>query len=441
VLGGALLGAVVFALIVAWPVLRIIWHWLPEIVVALGVVYGWTWLMQATPLWLALVLVIVGVGVPAAFGPVRHWVLAPAWCLIVRHRLRVCFAAFIATNRTGTLPLILHARPTPAGERVWIWLRPGLSIKDLEQDGQVQKLAVACWANEVRVTRASRKRAALIRVDVARRNPLENKIKSNLPDYVPDNMTDDMTATAPISPAVPPVGVNLADVPHPHAARATTTNSVAPGESRPRRPRNPPPAAPPPDEEPSGFDPRDYAEPPRPCDTYVSTHPRLPGVSTPAGTPPHAGHHPVRPIGDHIMTSPLDVIPVGTGMSIFDPVFLGIDEFGHPVYLPLMYRNILLGGEPGAGKSSLLNTIVGHAALCDDVDLVLIDGKQVELGLWKDCADVFVGPNLDHAIHTLERLQTVMDNRYAYLLSQRRQKITDDDGDIDPLLLAVDELA
>jgi hypothetical protein len=248
---GTMLGVTVACLIMLWPVLRIVWHWLPEILVALGVVYGWTLLMQATPLWLALVLVVALVGVPALFARVRHWVLAPAWCLIVRHRLRVCFAAFIATNRTGTLPLILLARPTPAGERVWIWLRPGLSIKDLEQDGQVQKLAVACWANEVRVTRASRKRAALIRVDITRREPLANKIKSPLPDYVPDHMP----ANAPTSPAVPPVGVNLADVPHPRAARATNTNS--PAESRPRRPRNAPAA--PPDDEPSGFDPRDYA--------------------------------------------------------------------------------------------------------------------------------------------------------------------------------------
>src|SRR3954463_7368087 len=99
IIGGVLLGATVFALIIAWPVLRIIWHWLPEIVIGLVVTYGWTWLMQATALWLSLVLVVVLVGVPAAYGPVRRAVLAPFWCLVVRHRLRVCFAAFIATNR------------------------------------------------------------------------------------------------------------------------------------------------------------------------------------------------------------------------------------------------------------------------------------------------------------------------------------------------------
>ena len=174
--------------------------------------------------------------------------LAPLWCLIVRHRLRTCFAAFIATNRDGTLPLILLARPTPAGERVWLWLRPGLSVKDLEQDGQVQKLAVACWANEARVTRASRRYAALIRVDITRRDTLANKVKSSLPNHVPDDMptSDDLPGTVPVSPAVRPVGVNLADVPAPRK-RATNDNT----ESRPRRARNPEPS---PD-----FDPSDYA--------------------------------------------------------------------------------------------------------------------------------------------------------------------------------------
>ena len=247
---GALVGAVLFALIVAWPVLRIIWHWFTEIGVALGLMYGWTGLMTATPMWLALT--VVGLcALPAAFPRPRYWMLAPFYCLAVRHRLRVCFAAFIATNRSGTLPLILLARPTPAGERVWLWLRPGLSIRDLEQDGQVQRLAVACWADQVRITRASRTRAALIRVDISRRNPLMNKIKSNLPDQVPDDTTNttDTTGQDTVTvqqPATPPTGLNLADVPAPRK-RPSNDN-----ESRPRRARQPETAS-------DGFDPSDYA--------------------------------------------------------------------------------------------------------------------------------------------------------------------------------------
>jgi S-DNA-T family DNA segregation ATPase FtsK/SpoIIIE len=131
---------------------------------------------------------------------------------------------------------------------------------------------------------------------------------------------------------------------------------------------------------------------------------------------------------------------VGQTLSIFDPVFLGIDEFGHPTYLPMIFRNILIGGEPGAGKSSLLNTIVGHAALSPDVRLCLFDGKQVELGLWRDAADVFVGPDIQLAIRTLLRLQRVMDNRYAYLLALRRRKIRREDT-FGQILAAIDELA
>jgi S-DNA-T family DNA segregation ATPase FtsK/SpoIIIE len=127
-------------------------------------------------------------------------------------------------------------------------------------------------------------------------------------------------------------------------------------------------------------------------------------------------------------------------LSMFDPVYLGIDEAGEAVYLPLIYNNLLVGGVPGSGKSVTLSLIVAHAALSTDTRLCLIDGKQVELGLWKEAADVFVGPDIDHAIATLRRLQTVMDNRYAYLMAQHRRKIERGDS-MNAILLAVDEIA
>ena len=140
----------------------------------------------------------------------------------------------------------------------------------------------------------------------------------------------------------------------------------------------------------------------------------------------------------HLSTS--GTVPVGPTLSMFDPIYLGIDEAGLPVYVPMMYNNMLLGGLPGAGKSVTLSMVVAHAALSMNTRLCLIDGKQVELGLWRDVADVFVGPDLDHAIRTLHRLQTVMDNRYAYLMARQRRKVERGDG-MNAIVLVIDEIA
>src|SRR3954471_23110073 len=101
-------------------------------------------------------------------------------------------------------------------------------------------------------------------------------------------------------------------------------------------------------------------------------------------------------------------VELGPALSIFDPVYVGIDEFGQPVRVPLIYRNMLIGGEPGAGKSGLLNALVAHAALALDCRLVLLDAKRVELGQWRRCADAFVGPSLPGAMSLLTRIQIMM---------------------------------
>src|SRR5262245_10039263 len=103
-------------------------------------------------------------------------------------------------------------------------------------------------------------------------------------------------------------------------------------------------------------------------------------------------------------------------LSIWRPVHLGIDESGQPVRLDLAERMVLLAGEPGAGKSGALNLIVGHAALSKDCRLVLVDGKQVELGAWRTCADEFVGPDIDRANKILTGLRQEMNERYDALL-------------------------
>jgi S-DNA-T family DNA segregation ATPase FtsK/SpoIIIE len=136
----------------------------------------------------------------------------------------------------------------------------------------------------------------------------------------------------------------------------------------------------------------------------------------------------------------LGPVKPGLPLSIFDAVCIGIDEFGQPVWVPLIWRNLLIGGEPGSGKSALLNVLVAYVALCLDCKLVLFDGKQVELGQWRQCADAFVGPDIKQALSLLTRVQTMMDNRYKYLLACERRKITPRDV-FTAYVVAIDEIA
>jgi S-DNA-T family DNA segregation ATPase FtsK/SpoIIIE len=126
--------------------------------------------------------------------------------------------------------------------------------------------------------------------------------------------------------------------------------------------------------------------------------------------------------------------------SIFDPAHVGVDEYGEQVNIGLAEKNILIGGEPGGGKSVALNLLVAHAALSCDCRLILVDGKQVELGPWRHCADTFVGPSIDNAISAFRIEQKIMNDRYDMLLGLGLRKITRDTGQ-DARFIVIDEYA
>jgi hypothetical protein len=126
--------------------------------------------------------------------------------------------------------------------------------------------------------------------------------------------------------------------------------------------------------------------------------------------------------------------------SLWQSVPLGFDEEGRTVQVSLPEHNLLLGGEPGAGKSAVLSLFVAAAALDPDVRLTLLDAKQVELAPWAGSADAFVGPSIPEAIEVLRELCAEMDRRYGALLAAKRRKVAP--GDELPLyVVAIDELA
>jgi DNA segregation ATPase FtsK/SpoIIIE-like protein len=127
-------------------------------------------------------------------------------------------------------------------------------------------------------------------------------------------------------------------------------------------------------------------------------------------------------------------------LSLWEPVPLGVDELGQTVAIGLPERNILLGGEPGAGKSAALSLLVATAALDPSCRLWLLDGKLVELSVWAPCAQRLAGPDVGEAIELLRELRSEMARRYRQLLAAGRRKVGPEHGL--PLHLVVcDELA
>ncbi len=126
--------------------------------------------------------------------------------------------------------------------------------------------------------------------------------------------------------------------------------------------------------------------------------------------------------------------------SLWEAVPVGVNEEGEIVTLSLPERNVLLGGEPGAGKSVALSLLVAAAALDPEVDLWLFDGKVVELSAWSACVRVFVGHDVERAITVLEELTAEMDVRYQELLRRGVRKVTRAEG-LRLHVVVIDELA
>ena len=126
--------------------------------------------------------------------------------------------------------------------------------------------------------------------------------------------------------------------------------------------------------------------------------------------------------------------------SLWKPIPVGVGEDGQVVTVRLPERNLLLGGEPGAGKSVALSLLVATAALDPDCKLWLLDGKLVELATWNRCAKGSAGVSVSEAIEVLHNLRAEMDRRYALLLDSGKRKVAQDDG-LPLNIVVVDELA
>jgi hypothetical protein len=150
-----------------------IWHWRYELAVTTGLplaalaiwyTIGLAWLIAIAATALAVLVAAM------LWRPSRQRIIARAWCVMTPHRVRTgCRHAWVQT-RDGRLPVVLYTAPTDFGERVLLWLRAGITARDVEAARDV--LRASCWASDVRVV-VNDRRSHIVVLEVIRCLPAE----------------------------------------------------------------------------------------------------------------------------------------------------------------------------------------------------------------------------------------------------------------------------
>lgn len=228
-----------------------IWRWRVEGLCVLTLTVAWIWIAyqipESWPRWTAPVILIAIIVVIAVVPASRRFVIRRMWCVFSRHRIRKCFVQSRVMTHEGLLPLFMWTRPTSVGDRLWLWLRPGLSGRDIE--AVADRVAAACWASTARV-RVSAKRAAIVSVEVIRRDPLATSGQLHSPllhgvprahfhtkaDVIPLPDRSTVIPAPPehsaTSPDDPPMPVDPARATRGAATKRTSTRTPAPTDTK-----------------------------------------------------------------------------------------------------------------------------------------------------------------------------------------------------------------
>jgi hypothetical protein len=196
-----------------------------EVLILAVAVTAYVWLRgNVTPMQVkvtVVVAVLVVFGLPWS----RRFVVSRAWCVADRHRLRVCLrqTKIRTMNMDGSLPLMLWARPTKTGERIWLWIRAGSSGGDIED--ALEYIAPACVARAARLHRV-RQLTTIVAVEIIRRDPLAKSVISSPLAKLTARFSGRLVGegTDPITAAPAPV-VTL----HP-VSDAATSSASSPGK-------------------------------------------------------------------------------------------------------------------------------------------------------------------------------------------------------------------
>jgi hypothetical protein len=140
-----------------------------ELTATIVAVTAWLWLTERMDERVAGAAVLLVAATVAAVGPSRRFVVRRVYAVRTRHRLRAVCVERRIMNYSGNLPIQVWSRPTAVGERVWLLLRAGIDLIDIQRN--LDYVASGCFARDARAE-AHRSLTTFVVVDVIRRDPL-----------------------------------------------------------------------------------------------------------------------------------------------------------------------------------------------------------------------------------------------------------------------------
>lgn len=108
--------------------------------------------------------------------------------------------------------------------------------------------------------------------------------------------------------------------------------------------------------------------------------------------------------------------PVGLPLDPLRPIPIGLDDNGDEVATSFYGQSILIGGNPGSGKSVAMRVILAGLAASRNVCLVGIDPKHAELSMWRPRFNRLVlGNEVEPTVTLLDELLAEVQSRAEYL--------------------------
>ena len=115
---------------------------------------------------------------------------------------------------------------------------------------------------------------------------------------------------------------------------------------------------------------------------------------------------------------------VGMPLDPLRAMPIGLDDNGDEVAISFYGQSILIGGNPGSGKSVAMRVLLAGLAASRNVSLVGIDPKHAELALWSPRFDrLALGNEVEPTVTLLTDLLAEVQRRAEYLATTNTSKL------------------